>query len=129
MIQNNPTSVVAAFEMLLEEIEAEIDLASRVGARAFESRDYDRANEGLERAAQVTAFRHKSDGLRREWATSRAQEEDEEGTEPEMPRWKNATQWARKSMVKERLLRNDSPRGVWQISEAAKRFLRNGGHC
>lgn len=67
MIQNNPTSVVAAFEMLLEEIEAEIDLASRV-------------------------------------------------------------QWARKSMVKERLLRNDSPRGVWQISEAAKRFLRNGGH-
>jgi predicted HTH transcriptional regulator len=41
MIENNPTSVVAAFEMLLEEIEAEIDFVNRVGARAFEARDYD----------------------------------------------------------------------------------------
>jgi hypothetical protein len=29
MIENNPTSVVAAFEMLLEEIEAEIDFVNR----------------------------------------------------------------------------------------------------
>lgn len=168
MIENNPTSVVAAFEMLLEEIEVEIDFANRVGARAFESRDYDRANEALERAAQVTAFRDKIDGLRREWATLFGREEDEEGTEahterrnlgrsaqvsqvlervrqrmqgvrrdvdyeplasePEIPRWKNTAQWARNSMVKEGLLRNGSPRGVWEISEAGKRFLQNGGH-
>lgn len=43
---------------------------------------------------------------------------------PDMPRWKNAAQWARNSMVKEGLLRNDSPRGVWQISEAGIRYLR-----
>lgn len=51
MIDNDPTNVVAAFEMLLEEIEAEIDFVSRVGARAFAARDYDKAREMLERAA------------------------------------------------------------------------------
>lgn len=192
MIENNPTSVVAAFEMLLEEIEAEIDFVNRVGARAFEARDYDKAKEALERAAQVTGFRDKADALRREWENLFAREEDEEGTEshaarrnlgrlrrglrtreeayyrpilealqsmggsaqmsqvpdrvlqsmrgtlkdvdyeplasePDMPRWKNAAQWARNSMVKEGLLRNDSPRGVWQISEAGVRFLRGEG--
>ncbi len=189
MIENNPTSVVAAFEMLLEEIEAEIDFVNRVGARAFEGRDYDKAKEALERAAQVTGFRDKADALRREWASLFAREEDEEGSEghaerrnlgrlrrglrtreeayyrpilealqalggsapmnqvldrvlqsmkavlkdvdyeplasePDMPRWKNAAQWARNSMVKEGLLRNDSPRGVWQISDAGVQFLR-----
>jgi hypothetical protein len=192
MIENNPTSVVAAFEMLLEEIEAEIDFVNRVGARAFEGRDYDKAKEALERAAQVTGFRDKSDALRREWENLFAREEDEEGTEahsarrnlgrlrrglrtreeayyrpilealqalggsarmgqvldrvlqsmrgtlkevdyeplasePDMPRWKNAAQWARNSMVKEGLLRNDSPRGIWQISDAGVRFLQGQG--
>jgi len=192
MIENNPTSVVAAFEMLLEEIEAEIDFVNRVGARAFEGRDYDKAKEALERAAQVTGFRDKADALRREWENLFAREEDDEGTEayaarrnlgrlrrglrtreeayyrpilealqalggsapmgqvldrvlqsmrgtlkdvdyeplasePDMPRWKNAAQWARNSMVKEGLLRNDSPRGIWQISDAGVRFLQGEG--
>jgi hypothetical protein len=48
-------------------------------------------------------------------------------SEPEMPRWKNAAQWARNSMVKEGLLRSNSPRGVWQISEAGSRFLHDEG--
>ena len=30
MIQNNPTNLVAAFEMLLEEIEAEIEFTNKV---------------------------------------------------------------------------------------------------
>jgi len=81
MIENNPTNVVAAFEMLLEEIEAEIDFVNRVGARAFEARDYDRAKEALERAAQVTGFRDKADALRREWENLFAREEEQEGTE------------------------------------------------
>jgi len=190
MIENNPTSVVAAFEILLEEIETEIDFVNRIGALAFESRDYDKAKEALERAAQVMGFRDKADALRREWANLFAREEDEEGSEgyaerrnlgrlrrglrtreeayyrpilealqklggsasvdqvlnlvlqimkpvlrdvdyeplastPDMPRWKNAAQWARHSMVKEGLLRNDSPRGVWQISDAGVRFLQS----
>jgi hypothetical protein len=189
MIENNPTNVVAAFEMLLEEIEAEIDFVNRVGARAFEARDYDKAKEALERAAHVRSFRDKADALRREWGNLFARDEEEEGAEahaerrnlgrlrrglrtreeayyrpilealeslggsapmtkvldhvlqsmkgtlkdvdyeplasdPEMPRWKNAAQWARNSMVKEGLLRSDSPRGVWAISEAGIRYLR-----
>lgn len=189
VIENNPTNVVAAFEILLEEIEAEIDFVNRVGARAFEERDYEKAKEALQRAAQVTGFRDKADALRREWANLFAQEDDHEGSEghterrnlgrlrrglrtreeayyrpilealqalggsahmnqvldrvllsmrdilkdvdyeplasePDMPRWKNAAQWARYSMVKEGLLRNDSPRGIWQISDAGIRYLQ-----
>ena len=81
MIENNPTSVVAAFDMLLEEIEAEIDFVNGVGARAFEARDYDKAKEALERAAQVTGFRDKADALRREWENLFAREEEEEDSE------------------------------------------------
>ncbi len=189
MIENNPTSVVAAFEMLLEEIEAEIEFVNRVGAGAFESRDYDKAKEALERTAQISAFRDKVDSLRREWESLFAFADDEEGTEahaerrnlgrlrrglrtreeayyrpilkalqemggsapmsqvldrvlesmkevlrevdyeplasdPEMPRWRNAAQWARNSMVKEGLLRSNSPRGVWEISDRGIEFLQ-----
>ncbi|QUW01187.1 winged helix-turn-helix domain-containing protein [Chloracidobacterium sp. MS 40/45] len=192
MMENNSTSVAAAFEMLLEEIEAEIDFVNQVGARAFERRDYDKAKEAIERAKQLTDFRDKANALRREWESLFTREEDEEDTEaqatrrnlgrlrrgqrtreeayyrpilealqalggsaqvndvldhvletmrntlrdvdfepltsdPDMPRWKNTAQWARNSMVKQGLLRNDSPRGVWQISAAGARFLRDGG--
>lgn len=188
MPQENTTSVVAAFDMLIEEIEADIDLVNQRGAHAFESRDYERARGALEAAAQITAFREKVDGLRREWdLISHAADEHEDEAEqiqrrdlgrlqrglrtpekeyylpilraidesggsaaldtvlervgqlmrstlrdvdfaplasnPDMPRWRNTAQWARNSMVREGLLKNDSPRGVWEISEAGKRYL------
>lgn len=189
MIQNDPTSLMAAFEMLLEEIEAEIEFTNRVGSRAFEARDYDRAREALDRAAKITAFREKVDALRQEWdkLVGRALEEEEDeqdragrrdlgrlarglrtgerafhepiletlvemggagtmadvlkkvhakmegrlkdvdyqplASEPDMPRWRNTAQWARAGMVKEGLLKSDSPRGIWEISEAGRRFL------
>jgi len=31
--------------------------------------------------------------------------------------WWNSAQWARLDMVKEGVLRNDSPRGIWELSE------------
>jgi restriction system protein len=192
MMENNSTSVAAAFEMLLEEIEAEIEFVNQVGARAFERRDYDKAKEAIERAKQLTDFRDKTNALRREWESLFTREEDEEDTEaqatrrnlgrlrrgqrtreeayyrpilealqalggsaqvnevldhvlqtmqgtlrdvdfepltsdPDMPRWKNTAQWARNAMVKQGLLRNDSLRGVWEISEAGVRFLHDGG--
>jgi restriction system protein len=188
MIENNPTNLVAAFEMLLEEIEAEIEFTGKVGARAFEARDYDRAREALERAAQITAFRDKADALRKEWdtLTGRAAEDEEEeervgrrdlgrlarglrtredayrvpilqslvdiggsapmaevldqvrqrmegtlkdvdyqplASDPELPRWRNTAQWARAAMVKEGLIKGDSRRGIWEISDAGRRFL------
>lgn len=57
MIENNPSNVSSAFEMLLEEVEAEIDFVNGVGAKAFGGRDYDKAKEALERSGTLTAFR------------------------------------------------------------------------
>lgn len=189
MIENNPTNVVAAFEMLLEEIEAEIDFVNTVGSKAFEKRDYDRAKEALEQAGKLTAFRDKAAMLRKEWESFAVIEVDDEDKEaariqrqnlgrlqrgmrtpeeayyqpilqvllemggsgkvvhvldrvgmkmkgklkpcdyeplssgPDNPRWRNAAQWARNSMVNEGLLKNDSPRGIWEISEKGRLFL------
>lgn len=190
MIKNNPTNVLAAFEILLEEIETEIDFTNRVGSRAFEARDYDRAREALELAAQLTAYRDKLAAFRREWdrlvPVADEETEDTETTEsrrnlgrlrrglrtpedayyrpilrvlerrggsgqvgdvleevreemkgilrdldfeplasdPHNPRWRNAAQWARNSMVNEGLLKSGSPRGVWEITEKGREYLK-----
>lgn len=67
MTQGNSASVTAAFGTLLEEIEAEIIYTNGVGSRAFEARDYGRAQEALEQAEQLSAFREKVLALRLEW--------------------------------------------------------------
>jgi hypothetical protein len=66
-MKHNATDVFAAFDVLLEEIEAEIGLVDKAGAQAFEQRDYDRARDALERAGHLTAFRTKVASLRDEW--------------------------------------------------------------
>ncbi len=38
-------------------------------------------------------------------------------------RWKNRAAWQRYNMVRQGLLKNDSPRGTWEISEQGKRWL------
>jgi len=190
MIENNTTSVAAAFEMLIEEIEADIDFVNQQGSKAFEARDYDGARDALEKAAQITAYREKLDGLRREWTQIIGAEElqDEEirrhrrdhgrvrrglrtpeheyvrpilkalaelggsaplgdvlervrrsmegvlrdvdfeplASDPNLPRWRNTAQWARNSMVREGLLKSDSPRGIWEISDAGRQHLADG---
>lgn len=81
MIENNPSNVSAAFEMLLEEVEAEIDFGNSIGSKAFENRDYEKAKEALERSGVMTAFRDKVAALRKEWETMAAaadREEDED---------------------------------------------------
>lgn len=184
MIENNPMNVAVAFDILLEEIEAEIEVTNKVGSRAFEARDYDRAREALERAAQIIAFRDKADTLRREWESLVGEEEEEVraqrrdfgrlarglrtpedafrrpilqalvdlggaapmadvlekvrqamqqvlkdvdyqplASDPDLPRWRNTAQWARAAMVKEGLMKRDSPRGMWEISDAGRRHL------
>jgi len=192
MIENDPTNVEAAFEMLLEEIETEIDFVNSVGSKSFENRDYERAKEALEHAAKLTVFRDSTAALRKEWATVSELEIDEEdqaertrrqnlgrlqrgvrtreeaynepilqvltamdgsgkvadvldrvgklmkpvlkdvdyeplASDPNIPRWRNAAQWARNSMVKEGLLKNNSPRGIWEISEQGKDWLAKQG--
>lgn len=45
-------------------------------------------------------------------------------SDPNMPRWRNTAQWERQSMVNEGLLRKDSPRGIWAITEKGREYLR-----
>jgi len=162
MIENNPSNISSAFEMLLEEVEAEIDFVNGVGAKALEGRDYDRAKEALERSGVLTALRDKLAALRKDWeqlAAAAERDEDEEtraerrnlgklrkglrtpeaayykpilkdvdydplASGPDNPRWRNAGQWARNSMVNEGLLKRDSPRGIWEITDAGRQVLR-----
>jgi len=189
MIENNPSNVLSAFEILLEEVEAEIDFVNGIGSKAFDGRDYDKAKEALERAGVLTGFRDKVACLRKEWkdiaAVGESQEDEETRAErrnlgklrkgmrtpeaafykpilqaleemggsgktadvldrvglimkdvlkdvdyhplassPDNLRWRNAAQWARNSMVQEGLLKADSPRGVWEISDKGREMLR-----
>ena len=190
MIENNPANVSSAFEMLLEEVEAEIDFINGVGSRSFQGRNYERAQEALERSKSLVVFRDRIAGLRKEWEQMYVlsnQDEDEETrtqrqnlgklrkglrtpesayykpimqmldemsgsgrvaevlnrvgdkmkpvlkdvdfgpltSNPENPRWRNAAQWARNSMVNEGLLKNDSPHGVWEISDKGRAMLKD----
>ncbi len=193
MIQKDPTNVFAAFEILLEEIETEIDLINKVGAGAFERRDYDGVKEAIERADRATTLRDNIASLRKEWEAltvpHRGNEEEEamraerrnlgrlqrgtrtpesayyqpilrvlnelggsakmndvlvrveqvmKGTLKQVDyeplasgldmRWRNTAQWARNSMVKEGLLKADSPRGVWEISDAGRMAITKGNY-
>ncbi len=40
------------------------------------------------------------------------------------PRWRNTAQWTRNAMREEGLIRDDTPRGVWAISEKGRRWLK-----
>ena len=69
MSKDNPTDVLAAFELLLEEIEIDINSLDKVASRASEEHDRKSAREALELADQITAFRDKVASLRKEWET------------------------------------------------------------
>jgi len=43
-------------------------------------------------------------------------------SDPDTIRWKNTAQWSRQAMVDEGLLRNDSPRGIWEISDIGRDY-------
>ncbi len=190
MAENNPSNVFSAFEILLEEIEAEIDFFTGVGSQALQGRDYNKAKELIDHAQAITNFRNQVSGLRKEWTKINAAAEEKEDEEtriqrnnlgklrkglrtpessyvlpilqaldqmggsgkvsevldkvgeimrpilknidydplasnPDNPRWRNTAQWARNSMVNEEgFLKKDSPRGIWEISEKGKAFLK-----
>jgi len=44
-------------------------------------------------------------------------------SDPTQTRWRNTAQWARNAMVKEGLLSATSPRGVWEITQAGRKWL------
>jgi hypothetical protein len=43
---------------------------------------------------------------------------------PNTVRWRNTAQWCRSTMVQEGLLKADSPRGVWGISDRGREALK-----
>jgi hypothetical protein len=188
MVDKDPTTVQAAFEILLEEMETEIEIINQSGARAFAARNYDAARAVLERADQITGVREKLVALRNEWerlvpvAGSNGAGSKKNGShdlsrlhrgirtreaayfkpilqvlnqmggfgdmaevleripklmkgtltdidfEPlasnsEVPRWWNTAQWAQNSMVQAGLLKPDSPRGIWEMTEAGHKLI------
>ena len=48
-------------------------------------------------------------------------------SDEDMPRWRNTAQWARNSLRAEGLLRADSPRGIWEITEEGRRAAAGAG--
>jgi len=189
VIQNNPTNVLSAFEILLEEVEAEIEFVNRIGSGAFENSDYDKAKEALEKAGQLTSFRDQLVAMRKEWDNMVPSEEDEDeetaaqrrnlgrlqrgirtkeesyyipiltvlkesggsgrmsdvidrvgeimknvlqdvdydplASDPRNPRWRNTAQWARHALVLEGLMKKNSPRGIWEISDKGEEYLED----
>jgi len=190
MIENNPTNVSAAFDILLEETEAEIEFFKSVGKIAIEKGDYDRVTEAVAHATNITGFRDKIVALQSDWQALAAQftvEPDEEekaggerrnlgrlrrglrtpepafrtpilnalvelggggkvadvlelvemrmkkmlkkvdyqplASDPSNLRWRNTAQWSRSIMVHDGLLKADSPRGVWEITDAGRKEM------
>jgi hypothetical protein len=42
---------------------------------------------------------------------------------PGFPRWRNTAQWTRNALVNEGLLSKNSPRGIWEITEAGRKAV------
>ena len=46
-------------------------------------------------------------------------------SDPDTIRWRNTAQWSRQAMVNEGLLKKNSPRGIWEISDEGRKYLEN----
>ena len=68
-----PTNVLTAFEMLLEEVENEIEFVNSTGARAFSDGDYSQVDSMRTLAEKLANFRERAGHLRRDWQTLAAE--------------------------------------------------------
>ncbi len=46
---------------------------------------------------------------------------------PSSKRWQNTAQWAKYTMVNVGLLKSDSPRGIWEITEKGRKYIEEKG--
>ncbi len=67
MIEHNLQNVLAAFDVLIEEIEDALRSMNNSGANALEMCDYDMAQRAIERARHVKLLCEKITALKREW--------------------------------------------------------------
>ena len=193
MNEDNRTNVLAALDVVLEEIEAEIEFVNRHGARIFEGGDHQKVKDALERAEQIKSLGERIDTIRNEWTTLFPEVKEGGGkngdtngpnggrlprgkrtpvdcyyrpilealndsggsapmsevlervlqrmkdtlrdidfkplaSTPDKPRWRNTAAWARNTLVERGLLRSDSRRGIWVISDSGIQFLQRGNN-
>ena len=67
MIQNNSQNVLAAFDVLIEEIEDMLRSINKARASALDEHNYDRAQTAIEHARRVMVLREKVANLKGEW--------------------------------------------------------------
>src|SRR5713101_5375281 len=94
MSKDNPTDVSAAFELLLEGIEIEIDSLDKVASRASEEHNRKSARNALDRAEQVAAFQDKVVSLRKEWETLTGEWGDTEREESMFAEFENSSMFS-----------------------------------
>ncbi len=46
---------------------------------------------------------------------------------PAVTRWHNGAHWARLKLIEQGLLRRDAPYGIWEITDAGRRYLARSG--
>jgi len=46
-------------------------------------------------------------------------------SDPKSVRWRNTAQWCRNTLVREGLMKGDSPHGIWEISDLGRRALKD----
>ncbi len=49
-------------------------------------------------------------------------------SDPRSPRWRNTAQWCRNTLVREGLMKSDSPHGIWEIAEEGQKWLMRQGN-
>lgn len=69
MAENNTTSVTDAFEILIEEMETEIEMANQVVSQAVGRSDYSRARELMTRAEDLTKIKEQVASLQGAWTS------------------------------------------------------------
>ena len=67
MAERSPANVLAAIEMLLEELDTELDWHGEANASAMARRDFTSARQALARAERAATFREKVTALQQEW--------------------------------------------------------------
>lgn len=81
MTVDSPTTVIAAFEQVLEEVEDEIEHVNQQGGQAFAVGKYDDVDAARQQVDRLTAYRRRIAALRDEWealfAAYRSGEEEE----------------------------------------------------
>jgi hypothetical protein len=45
---------------------------------------------------------------------------------PKIIRWENNAQWARVKLIEQRYMASDSPRGIWEITDAGRERVSQG---